>query len=721
MRNAGLAVALAAAVVAGGGLMVLTARSGPGELGAERDGPLVVKEAGTLVNRYTRVRGRLEPGERVVRVAETEGFHPGDRVLLLQAPGEGEGAWELARVSEVGVEAFLLEEPLVNGYAGAGVQAVRVPEYTWVTVLPQASIVAAPWDGRTGGVVAFFASETLRVDGEVVAGIPWLPGKGLLAEQGGSGECLSRSHGRGAGPLLIRAGRLSGSGLLIAEGEPRAVVGAAGTLEGATGRVSLCVAEREPRQAALPVPAVESPAHGGVVGTSRPVIRGRLEQARPGAQVYVYVDGVEGPPVAVGAEGRWVHMVPRDLPEGVHTVLAEVEEGDGRHQRSQVVSFAVDARPPRAMIDGGPLGPVSVGRAEFRFSAEEPGVQFECSVDGGAFRACQSPLVVDELGEGGHVLAVRARDGRGRAGEEARQEWVVDRVAPEVLLRRGPEQGRVLRATEVEFEFGMSEPGGRLYCSLDGRSAVPCGPVVRHEGLGEGEHVLAVYVEDEAGNRGQVQRRQWRVDATPPETRIGRGPPPVTREAEAVFEFSATEPGARYECDLGSGQGFRPCASPLLHRVGADGLHELQVRAVDEAGNVDGTPLRYSWVVDRKPPETQLVEKPSPVHGSLVAHFQLASPDAWHFECRLEARPRARQCPESGYEPCWAAHEVTVPKAGQYRLCVRARDQAGNVDPTPVGYSFTVKPMLPRARSTSGRKGRLPMARMEEQSASFGL
>lgn len=44
----------------------------------------------------------------------------------------------------------------------------------------------------------------------------------------------------------------------------------------------------------------------------------------------------------------------------------------------------------------------------FRFSANGPGVSFQCKLDAGPFRSCRSPLTTKRLGFGSHTLQVRS-------------------------------------------------------------------------------------------------------------------------------------------------------------------------------------------------------------------------------------------------------------------------------------------------------------------------
>jgi hypothetical protein len=69
--------------------------------------------------------------------------------------------------------------------------------------------------------------------------------------------------------------------------------------------------------------------------------------------------------------------------------------------------------PPTASFAGGPAEGATVVAAGVRFdlaSTYSCAPSFECSIDGGAFAACTSPLTLTGLADGPHSLAVRALD-----------------------------------------------------------------------------------------------------------------------------------------------------------------------------------------------------------------------------------------------------------------------------------------------------------------------
>jgi hypothetical protein len=82
--------------------------------------------------------------------------------------------------------------------------------------------------------------------------------------------------------------------------------------------------------------------------------------------------------------------------------------------------------PQTTLASGGPAATTTSTSATFNFSSDEPGVTFECSLDGGAFTACTSPKAYSGLAVGSHEFRVRARDGAGNAdASPATHAWTI--------------------------------------------------------------------------------------------------------------------------------------------------------------------------------------------------------------------------------------------------------------------------------------------------------
>nr|WP_224247592.1 hemagglutinin [Hyalangium gracile] len=151
-------------------------------LGNGQHGALRVQQLDTTINVATALTAPAGTGSKALTVASVTGFAAGELVLVHQAFSEsllsetgptlslekgssGAGRWELARVESVAAGRLTLTAPLVSSFAAPGSQVVRVPEHTTVHVHPQASLVAPAWNGTTGGVLAFFATDAVLNQG----------------------------------------------------------------------------------------------------------------------------------------------------------------------------------------------------------------------------------------------------------------------------------------------------------------------------------------------------------------------------------------------------------------------------------------------------------------------------------------------------------------------------------------------------------------------------
>ncbi len=125
------------------------------------------------------------------------------------------GRWELARLLTVEANVFQLSERLIHSYAADVTQVIRVPEFTQVYIRPGARIVAQPWDGATGGIVALLATGTVTNKGSIdVSGMGFRGGR--YVQQAASRECnapsveANRGARRGEGVDSTDFGRGSG-------------------------------------------------------------------------------------------------------------------------------------------------------------------------------------------------------------------------------------------------------------------------------------------------------------------------------------------------------------------------------------------------------------------------------------------------------------------------------------------------------------------------------
>jgi hypothetical protein len=78
------------------------------------------------------------------------------------------------------------------------------------------------------------------------------------------------------------------------------------------------------------------------------------------------------------------------------------------------------------------------------------------------------------------------------------------------------------------------------------------------------------------------------ADSAPPDTHLERSILQATTRS-IRFWFSASEPVQGFLCKLDKGD-YKPCGSPRTYKHLKQGRHTFRVKAVDLAGNVDGSP-----------------------------------------------------------------------------------------------------------------------------------
>jgi hypothetical protein len=99
-----------------------------------------------------------------------------------------------------------------------------------------------------------------------------------------------------------------------------------------------------------------------------------------------------------------------NLAEGQHTFQVRASNAAGTDATPASYTWTIDTTmvdPPETTITGGPRR-TRDRTPTFRFTSDQPGVDFECKVDGKPYTACESPFTSKRLSFGKHTLRVRA-------------------------------------------------------------------------------------------------------------------------------------------------------------------------------------------------------------------------------------------------------------------------------------------------------------------------
>lgn len=399
-----------------------------------------------------------------------------------------------------------------------------------------------------------------------------------------------------------------------------------------------------------------------------------------------------------------------NLAAGSHSFSVRSRDAAGNVSGGIGQTWTVDTTPGDTTITSGPAQPSAVSNAIFTFTATESGSTFECRLDGGAWSACPSGMPYNQLPDGSHTFEVRSKDPAGNFDPTpATYTWVIDTTPPIATVTSGPSDWT--SQTTVTFTFTSNKPDSTFLChgplDPDG-PATPCSSPVTYTGFTQqGNYALALFAVDASGRRQTYPTYYtWNFDNVAPDTLISSGPQALSASPAPTFTFSANEPSTTFECSLDLAA-FTSCASPMAYSALVDGSHTFRVRAIDRAGLVDGTPSSFTWTIDTAPPDTAITGAPSGTVTSTSASITFSSEAGATFECALDA---------ASFAACSSPANVTGLADGSHTFRVRAKDAAGNVDPTPATATWTVDTLPPETTITAS-----PPAATNSRNATFSF
>jgi N-acetylneuraminic acid mutarotase len=387
------------------------------------------------------------------------------------------------------------------------------------------------------------------------------------------------------------------------------------------------------------------------------------------------------------------------LSEGSHTFQVRAVDTAGNVDNTPAsFTWVIDTVAPDTTITANPANPSGSANASFSFTGNDGGgtgvANFQCKLDGGSFGTCTSPQTYAGLSDGSHTFQVRAVDAAGNTDSTpAGFTWVVDAVPPDTTITANPPNPAA--SANASFSFTGSDPGGSgvagFECKLDGGVFSACASPKTYTGLSDGSHTFLVRAIDAAGNADSTPANfTWLVDTVAPETTITANPPGLSNSRSAGFSFTGSDGGGSgvtgFECQLDGG-GFSACSGPRQLSGLGDGGHTFQVRARDVAGNADSTPASYTWTVEATPPDTTITGNPPNPSSSTSASFiftgsdNATPPGSLTFECKLDG---------GSFAICASPQSYSGLSLNTHTFQVRAIDTAGNVDPTPAGYTWAI-------------------------------
>lgn len=301
------------------------------------------------------------------------------------------------------------------------------------------------------------------------------------------------------------------------------------------------------------------------------------------------------------------------LADGAHTFYVKATADlAGNAGTASSYGWTIDTLPPDTSITGQPSSLSNTASPSFSFSATQAGSSFECNLDGAGFGSCSSPKSYSGVADGAHTFQVRAIDPAGNVdASPSSYGWTIDATPPDTSI--GPSEPAPLTiATGATFDFSSNEAGSTFECKLDGSAFTPCTTPKAYAALADGSHTFQVRATDTATNVDATPASYtWTVDTTPPVTSLGPSTPAAnTSSSSASFDLQSNEAPSTFECRLDGGV-YAPCTTPKTYSGLADGSHTFDVRAIDQAGNVDTSPGSYSWRIDNVAPSTPSLVAPA--------------------------------------------------------------------------------------------------------------
>ncbi len=270
--------------------------------------------------------------------------------------------------------------------------------------------------------------------------------------------------------------------------------------------------------------------------------------------------------------------------------------------------------------------------------------------------------------------------------------------APLLTIDDGP--SGPTRDTTPVFEF-HADGDATFQCSIDQGEASygPCTGADSHTTvpLDDGSYTFRVRATDTEEEPGQtVATRDFSVDTTDPTVSIGSGPSSPVADDTPTFGFTG-EAGATFECSVDQGSAsYSVCSSPHTPATLPNGDYTFRVRARDAAGNVSLVATR-AFSVDTVAPSTSITSQALGTTADTSPTFTFnANEGNVTFECRRNSE---------AFAPCSSPKAYTSLSEGPHEFAVRAKDPAGNVDPTPEVENFTIDLTNPTLAIVSGPDG----------------
>jgi hypothetical protein len=289
-----------------------------------------------------------------------------------------------------------------------------------------------------------------------------------------------------------------------------------------------------------------------------------------------------------------------------YTIFVFAKDAAGNVSNTITYSWQVDTQVPTIAFGTLPAAVSNQATTTIPFSSNDAAATFQCAATAaGPFSACTSPQTYTTAANtiANYTIFVFAKDAAGNVSNTITYGWQVDTQAPTIAFGTLPALLSNAPTTTVPFS-SPSDATATFQCAA--LAAGPFSACTSPQSYATAANTIAnyaifVFAKDAAGNVSNTITYSWQVDTQAPDTTIATNPVDPSASSAGSFTYTATET-ATFECSLDNGA-FLACASTgVTYSSLSNGVHIVQVRAKDSAGNYDLTPDSYTWTVNTNGP-----------------------------------------------------------------------------------------------------------------------
>ncbi|WP_044195337.1 adventurous gliding motility protein AgmC, partial [Hyalangium minutum] len=707
-------------------------------VGLGTDGAFSVGAGNVVINRHAILRTSVSAGAMFIDVtpitappAPAWSIAQNDLVMILQSTGiqpepisgtagptdistNVVGRWELAKVGTIAGNRLNLTQPLLNGYTANHTQIVRVPQYTNVTASGTGVIVARPWDGQTGGVIAFLATGTVTVNTSIDATSLGFRGGQFTQDTSSATSCSGLDQ-------LPNAGAQKGEGVVYsryasswATGYGRLANGGGGGIctrsGGGGGGNAGAGGNGGNSQEGNPV--------GGQGGTA--MIYSSLTRLIPGGGGGP--GHIKGSTTAAGGQGGGIIFIRANRLAGSGTILADgffsedVTTGDGAggggaggniHMR---FTGTADCNPSRVHAWGGKGGSTTATNAGPGGGGGGGRILFQ-ACNGGNCVLNNSSVNGGTGGLTGFGLANGATAGAPGA-LTVLPDCYSPLAAPVVVA---PANGSSTNNSRPVYSGTLALPiptGTEIIIYVDNVEVGRVAPdsagnwsFTQPTNLTTGSHSVYAVAVNTSQNLQSIpsNTNTFTVDLTPPAAPVVTAPangattnstPTYTGTAEPNSTVTVIVDGNPVGTVVANGSGAWSLPQPTAL---TDAMHTVRATATDAAGNTGPSSATHTFTVDTTPPAAPVVV--TPVNGSRTnnnrpTYTGTAEPGI-SVTVIVDGNPVGIVTADASGN--WSFTQPTALTDASHTVRATATDTAGNTSPSSATHTFTVDTTPPAA------------------------